>query len=174
MPIRKTKKGWKWGSKGPFKTKKKAKQVARAAYASGYLGEGMIKRSYLEQIIREEYDLYMEEESRAAQEKIAKKEKEETAKDAVKEIPADDHFSASQSPEEADKTTHNCVVGVITQDREADGKKGKELEKPATDKEQDKGNAICYGKARKEGKATLNRGKEIEDGSEKARVGGKE
>lgn len=36
MPIRKTAKGWKWGSKGPFKTRKKAEQVARAAYASGY------------------------------------------------------------------------------------------------------------------------------------------
>ena len=171
MPIRKTKKGWKWGSKGPFKTKKKALEVARAAFAKG---KRKIKRSYLEQIIREEYDLYMKESSRTEQEKIAKKAKEETAKDAVKEIPADDSFSASQSPEEADKTTHNCVVGVITQDRKADGKKGKELEKPATDKEQDKGNAICYGKARKDGEATLNRGKEIEDGSEKARVGGKE
>ena len=171
MPIRKTKKGWKWGSKGPFKTKKKALEVARAAFAKG---KRKIKRSYLEQIIREEYDLYMKESSRTEQEKIAKKAKEETAKDAVKEIPADDSFSASQSPEEADKTTHNCVVGVITQDRKADGKKGKELKKPATDKEQDKGNAICYGKARKDGEATLNRGKEIEDGSEKARVGGKE
>jgi hypothetical protein len=36
MPIVKTPKGWKWGSKGPFKTKKKAQQVARAAYAAGY------------------------------------------------------------------------------------------------------------------------------------------
>ena len=36
MPIRKVKGGWKWGSRGPFKTKKKAGQVARAAYASGY------------------------------------------------------------------------------------------------------------------------------------------
>ena len=174
MPIRKTKKGWKWGSKGPFKTKKKALEVARADYASGYQGEGKIKRSYLEQIIREEYDLYMEEKSRAEQEKIAKKEKEKTAKDAVKEIPADDSFSASQSPEEADKTTHNCVVGVITQDRKADGKKGKELEKPATDKEQDKGNAICYGKARKQGEAPLDRGEETKRRIRIARPGGEE
>lgn len=36
MPIRKTKRGWFWGSKGPFKTKKKAEQVRKAAYASGY------------------------------------------------------------------------------------------------------------------------------------------
>lgn len=36
MPIRHTKKGWYWGSKGPFKTKKKAQAVARAAHASGY------------------------------------------------------------------------------------------------------------------------------------------
>jgi len=36
MPIRKTKKGWYWGGKGPFKTRKKAEQVARAAYANGY------------------------------------------------------------------------------------------------------------------------------------------
>ena len=36
MPIRKTKKGWYWGSKGPFKTRKKAASVARAAHAHGY------------------------------------------------------------------------------------------------------------------------------------------
>ncbi|WKW35124.1 hypothetical protein [Phage DSL-LC06] len=36
MPIRKTAKGYKWGSLGPFKTKKQAQQVAQAAYASGY------------------------------------------------------------------------------------------------------------------------------------------
>jgi len=36
MPIVKTSKGWKWGSKGPFKTKKKAQEVAKAAHASGY------------------------------------------------------------------------------------------------------------------------------------------
>lgn len=43
MPLRKTTKGWMWGSKGPFLTKAKALQVARAAYASGYKGE---KKSY--------------------------------------------------------------------------------------------------------------------------------
>lgn len=136
--------------------------------------KGMIKRSYLEQIIREEYELYMEEESSSKQEKIAKKEKKKTAKDAVKEIPADDSFSPSQSPEEADKTTHNCVVGVITQDREADGKEGKELKKPATDKEQDKANAICYGDSRKRGGATLDRGEETKAGIRRARSGGEE
>lgn len=36
MPIRKTDKGYFWGSKGPFPTKAKAQAVARAAYASGY------------------------------------------------------------------------------------------------------------------------------------------
>ena len=36
MPIRKTDKGWYWGSKGPFPSKDKALSVARAAYASGY------------------------------------------------------------------------------------------------------------------------------------------
>lgn len=39
MPLRKTPKGWMWGSQGPFPTKAKALQVARAAYASGYKGE---------------------------------------------------------------------------------------------------------------------------------------
>lgn len=38
MPVRKVKDGWKWGSKGPFKTKKKATAVAKAAYAHGYRG----------------------------------------------------------------------------------------------------------------------------------------
>lgn len=36
MPLKHTDKGWYWGSQGPFATKSKALQVARAAYASGY------------------------------------------------------------------------------------------------------------------------------------------
>lgn len=39
MPLRKTDAGWWWGSKGPFKNKAKALQVARAAYAHGYKKE---------------------------------------------------------------------------------------------------------------------------------------
>lgn len=41
MPIRKTDKGWFWGSKGPFDTKAQAASVARAAYAHGYKEEAM-------------------------------------------------------------------------------------------------------------------------------------
>lgn len=36
MPIRRTEKGYYWGSKGPFPTKEKAEEVAKAAYSSGY------------------------------------------------------------------------------------------------------------------------------------------
>jgi hypothetical protein len=36
MPIRRTSKGFYWGDKGPYPTKEKAEEVARAAYASGY------------------------------------------------------------------------------------------------------------------------------------------
>jgi hypothetical protein len=36
MPLVHRKSGWFWGSKGPFPSKAKALQVARAAYASGY------------------------------------------------------------------------------------------------------------------------------------------
>lgn len=36
MPVRKTEQGYYWGTKGPFPTKEKADEVARAAYASGY------------------------------------------------------------------------------------------------------------------------------------------
>ena len=36
MPYKKTDQGWFWGSKGPFATKQKAIDVARAAYASGF------------------------------------------------------------------------------------------------------------------------------------------
>lgn len=39
MPLRHTKAGWMWGSKGPFPSKAKALAVARAAYAHGYKGE---------------------------------------------------------------------------------------------------------------------------------------
>lgn len=42
MPFRHTDKGWYWGSKGPFPTKAKAQQVARAAYASGYKEENQM------------------------------------------------------------------------------------------------------------------------------------
>tara|TARA_B100001113_G_C20964816_1_gene559059 strand:- start:68 stop:499 length:432 start_codon:yes stop_codon:yes gene_type:complete len=37
LPITKKKDGFYWGSRGPFKTRKKAVQVAQAAYASGYV-----------------------------------------------------------------------------------------------------------------------------------------
>jgi len=40
MPITKKKDGYYWGSKGPFKTRKKAAEVAQAAYASGYVKKG--------------------------------------------------------------------------------------------------------------------------------------
>lgn len=43
MPIRKTAKGYYWGSKGPYKTKKKAQEIARAAYTSGYKSEAKAK-----------------------------------------------------------------------------------------------------------------------------------
>ena len=36
MPITKKKDGWYWGSKGPYKTLRKAEEVAAAASASGY------------------------------------------------------------------------------------------------------------------------------------------
>jgi hypothetical protein len=36
MPLRHTKSGWMWGSKGPFTSKAKALAVARAAYAHKY------------------------------------------------------------------------------------------------------------------------------------------
>ena len=36
MPIRKTPKGWFWGSPGPFKTRKKAVEVAQAAHSAGF------------------------------------------------------------------------------------------------------------------------------------------
>lgn len=41
MPIRHTDKGWFWGSKGPFPSKDKALQVARAAHASGFKEQEM-------------------------------------------------------------------------------------------------------------------------------------
>ena len=44
MPIRKTKRGWMWGSRGPFRTRKEAEEVARAAYAHGYKGRKRKKK----------------------------------------------------------------------------------------------------------------------------------
>lgn len=51
MPIRKTNQGWYWGSKGPFSTKTKALQVARAAYASGYKEEQSMNGSAVAEFI---------------------------------------------------------------------------------------------------------------------------
>jgi DNA-binding ferritin-like protein len=42
MPFRKTDKGWFWGSSGPYPTKTKAIQVAKAAHASGYKEESIM------------------------------------------------------------------------------------------------------------------------------------
>lgn len=44
MPLRKVKGKWYWGSKGPFASKKKALQVAKAAYAHGYKGKKKAKK----------------------------------------------------------------------------------------------------------------------------------
>jgi hypothetical protein len=64
------------------------------------------------------------------------------------------------------------IFSLVSQSRSR--KKGKELEKPATDKEQDKGNAICYGKARKQGRAPLDRGEKTKEKIRRARPGGEE
>jgi len=42
MPIKKRKDGWYWGSRGPYKTRKKAEEVAAAAYASGYVKKSWV------------------------------------------------------------------------------------------------------------------------------------
>lgn len=44
MPIRKTDRGYYWGSKGPFPTREKAEEVARAAYSSGYKSDSNNKK----------------------------------------------------------------------------------------------------------------------------------
>ena len=46
MPLVKKQSGWYWGSQGPFDTKAKALQVARAAYASGYKAQSKDVISY--------------------------------------------------------------------------------------------------------------------------------
>lgn len=51
MPIRKTDKGWYWGSKGPFATKQKAIDVGRAAYVSGYKGNEMNEDEMTDQAV---------------------------------------------------------------------------------------------------------------------------
>ena len=46
MPLVKKQSGWYWGSQGPFDTKDKALQVARAAHASGYKSQSKDVISY--------------------------------------------------------------------------------------------------------------------------------
>ena len=42
MPVRKKGGKWYWGGQGPFNSKKKAEEVAQAAYASGYTQKGWL------------------------------------------------------------------------------------------------------------------------------------
>ncbi len=51
MPIRHTDKGWYWGSKGPFPSKDKALQVARAAHASGYQEETEMDKNIIGEFV---------------------------------------------------------------------------------------------------------------------------
>jgi DNA-binding ferritin-like protein len=51
MPFRKTDKGWFWGSSGPYPTKTKAIQVAKAAYASGYKEESIMNQSIIGEFV---------------------------------------------------------------------------------------------------------------------------
>jgi len=51
MPIRHTDKGWYWGSKGPFPSKDKALQVARAAHASGYQEEAEMDKDIIGEFV---------------------------------------------------------------------------------------------------------------------------
>lgn len=55
MPLRRTKSGWMWGSKGPFPTKAKALSVARAAYAHGYKGKNKIELNNSSQILEKSF-----------------------------------------------------------------------------------------------------------------------
>ena len=60
MPIRKTTKGWYWGSKGPFESKKKALAVQGAAYASGYKGK-KVTTEVIMNLIQEELEDFLSE-----------------------------------------------------------------------------------------------------------------
>lgn len=51
MPFRHTDKGWFWGSKGPFPTKTKAIQVARAAHASGFKEEFQMDKNIVAEFV---------------------------------------------------------------------------------------------------------------------------
>jgi DNA-binding ferritin-like protein len=51
MPFKKTDKGWFWGSSGPYPTKTKAIQVAKAAYASGYKEESIMNQSIIGEFV---------------------------------------------------------------------------------------------------------------------------
>jgi len=86
MPIRHKKEGkdqgWYWGSKGPFKTEKKALAVQGAAYASGYKEQ---KESLTKETIMELIDEIIQEE---------------------------EGFSPSQTPAEADETSKECEKRV--------------------------------------------------------------
>jgi len=129
--------------------------------------------SHLRQIIQEEVKGILERSnnpSRPEQNKIAKRQKKNTAKFGTKFIDdAPKHFSPTASPEQAGDTIHNCAKEVIDQDRKENGES---LSKPHTKKEQSKGYAICTKTAAVHG-ATGEKSRNYDKGSECARVGGK-
>ena len=51
MPVKKTDKGWFWGSKGPFATKQQAVNVGKAAYAHGYKEEVTMEKSIIGEFV---------------------------------------------------------------------------------------------------------------------------
>ena len=119
---------------------------------------------YFKSIKEEDEDV-----SKTKQKKIAKQQKKKTARDAAKFVKAPPHFGPNASAQQTGNTIHNCAKEVIDQDRE---KEGIPLSKPHTEKEQNKGYAICTMTARTKG-ATGNKSKKYNKGSECAREGGK-
>ena len=132
-----------------------------------------ISVSQLRQMIQEEMADLLEKSddpSHSEQEKIAKKQKKDTAKyGAELDNSAPKHFSSKSSPQQTGSTLHNCTVFVTRQDRE---KNGKSFKKPMSKKEQSKAYPICTKTAAVSG-ATGERSQNYDKGSECARVGGK-
>ena len=116
--------------------------------------------SYLRQIINEELEAELQEKKKKKQQK-GKKRAAKVAKRKNKKIKADKHFSPSQSPAQADRTFHNCIVSV---EKDVDPR-GNDTKKQAAAK-------ICTKNARQEKGATLDWGSARRREVEKARPGG--
>lgn len=129
MPITKKKDGYYWGSKGPFKTRKKAVQVAQAAYASGYVKKSwqdILKKDSNKRIHRKKGE---PETSKKNTDLYVDRDKNDTVPISFKNRQAVKDTFRSPAFRNASHQRQSLVVGVTEQRARAAKKRAKDTKK---------------------------------------------